>query len=134
MKKALLVSLLLMGVFLVGSVAEAGANGCTFYSCTGKYSCGEGIIDEWTECVDIHYGDGHAALYSGEGGFMCELGGINLGSSNKNFVGGCESEYGLLGAAVNLRGRSMIIDFYEVENGGCSVQLRCTLGGCDIEF
>src|SRR4030042_1307632 len=133
MKKALLVSLLLVSIFLIGSVKEAGANGCTFYSCTGKYSCGEDIIEEWTECVDIHYGDGHAALYSGDEWFYCELGGINLGSSNKNFVGGCDSEYGLLGAAVNLRGRSMIIDFYEVENG-CFDQLRCTLGGCDIEF
>ena len=132
MKKALLVSLLLVSIFLIGSVKEAGANDCTFYSCTGKYSCGEGIIEEWPDCVDIHYGDGHAALY-GEW-FMCELGGINLGSSNKNFVGVCESMSGLLGAAVNLRGRSMTIDFYEVENGGCSVQLRCTLGGCDIEF
>jgi len=129
MKKVFFISLLLISVFLVGSV-EVFAD-CTYYSCSGRYSCGEGVLDQWTDCVDIHIdSDSHSRLYGYW--FYCELGGTSLLSSKKNFVGHCDSEYGDLGATVDLRGRSMQIKFYEDESG-CFDELRCTLGGCEME-
>jgi hypothetical protein len=120
----------LISVFLVGSV-EVYAD-CTFYSCTGSYSCGEGILDQWTECVDIHIdADSHSRLYGDW--FYCELGGKSLLSSSKSFTGICTSMYGSLGAAIDLRGRAMTVNFYELTSG-CMDELRCTLGGCEMEL
>ena len=124
MRKVILVLLLLVGIFLIGTVDVYAQ--CTYYTCTGMWGCEDGIEGQWTECVDIHvYGDGYSELYSDW--FYCELGGTDLGSSNKSFVGTCASSEGLLGATINLRGNSMLINFYEHEYG-CFDQLKCTLG------
>ena len=131
MKKLILISLLLISIFLIGSVDVFANGSCTYYTCDGRYKCGEEILDEFTECVDIHvYGDGYAELYGYW--YYCELGGTGLGSSNKNFIGTCESWLGDLGANVQLRGNSMVINFYDVGEG-CFVEMRCTLGGCTPE-
>lgn len=64
--------------------------------------------------MDIYlYGDGYSELYSYW--FYCEIGGTGLGSSNKNFVGYCDSMAGDIGATVDLRGRSMTIIFMNMK-------------------
>jgi len=134
LKKIFVVSLLLMGIFLIGNakVALAADGGCQLYQCVGKYSCGEGIESEWDECVDLCIEDGHAGA---EGSWWgCTLGGKSLFSSNKNFVGSGGSTQGNLGCSITLRGKkSMTVDLFDGE--GCMEQLRCVVSeSCQLSY
>jgi len=121
MKKAFVISLLLVCVFLTGNVEMALAQECTTYLCTGKWSCGD---EQWTDCVEICIDKGYAEIEGYCWG--CDLGGRSLFSSNKNFVGIGGSCGPDLRCSVELRGRSMTVDLYEVGSPpSCMEQLRC---------
>jgi hypothetical protein len=126
MKKVFFVSLLLVSIFLIGSSGKAFANGeCQWYQCSGKYLCLDGESGEWEDCVEICIDEGSARIGSPYW-FGCDLGGISLFGSNKNFVGVGDSTEGLLGCSVSLRGRSMTVDLYEIESiPPCLDQLKC---------
>jgi hypothetical protein len=127
MKKIVFIALLFSSVFLIGSVA-AGVDGvdghCQDYLCTGTVTCDGQIVEiyEEAECATVCYEDYTALLLGPDLG--CTLGLIN----NKNMVGACDSDMGLLGCSAQLHGRILEINFYLVEDPmyDCVIEAKCT--------
>jgi hypothetical protein len=131
MKKVFFVSLLLMGIFVmcIAEVVSAQTiDGCACYQCTAKYMCGEELLYEWDDSVELCLdGDGYANIW-GFSPWGCDLGGRSLFASNKNFIGLGGSQWGgESGCSAEIRGRSMTVDLYHINN--CMTQFRCVQGG-----
>ena len=133
MKKVFVVSLLLMSIFLIVNAEMVLAQECTTYLCNGKHLCLDGESGGWEDCVEICIDEGYAEIEGYCWG--CDLGGRSLFSSNKNFVGIGGSCGPDLRCSVELRGRAMTVDFYEVgSNPPCMDQLRCVKNNeCELD-
>ena len=127
---AVSIMLFFLGTLVMSNNTWASCPNLQQYQCTVAFSCGDEILSEWEDCVEIcNYEDGSAILNGTY--FACELGGRSLFSSEKTFVGWGTSWATDVGCFVNLRGRSMTIDLYYGEGAWCMDNLRCTpCDGC----
>ena len=118
MKKVIFVSLLLLSVFFIGSVAESAPSECQDYWCTYTAKCDDG---------SGFYGQEPATLCSD--GFQGTIGSYWYGCdifavSPKNLLGDGGSMAGDIACSVHINARSIAIDLSTTEEG-CTEQHRC---------
>ena len=135
MKKVVLVSLLLAGIFLIGSSGTAMAQ-CIDYQ---DYACdwietqyGE-MFDHDTDCVTLCYDDGFEVGIDDFGGYDVFYGYLYPATDNKNLLGTFYGYYlGWGGCSVETKGRSIIITNTSIQDhNGWAVKFDCTpCNGC----
>ena len=131
MKKILLVSLLLAGIFLIGSSGVALAQ-CIDYQ---DYYCnwigkqyGE-IYGIDTDCVTLCYDDGFEVGIDNFGGFGEFYGYLYPAKDNKHLLGTCYDflGYGWTGCSVETKGSSRLVNLSYIQDGnGYVLQWNCT--------
>jgi hypothetical protein len=120
MKKALLISLLLVSIFLIGSSVATAFPVCTNYqdySCTYTgYQYGE-IYGTGPDCVELCYDDGFEVdTYS----FMYGnwfYGYLYPATGSKNLLGTADTTTEWAGISAELRGKSMTMKFAFIQDG-----------------
>ena len=135
MKKVVLVSLLLAGICLIGSIGTAFAQ-CMDYQ---DYYC-TFIVEQYgelayrdTDCITLCYDDGFEVGIDDFGGYNQSYGYLYPAPDNRHLLGTCyDYTYGWGGCAVEFKGVSMILTNSLIQDGtGLSAVVKCTpCNGC----
>ena len=135
MKKVFLVSLLLAGIFLIGSLGTALAQCMDYqdYYCDGLVFLGGIYNDTWDDCIELCYDDGFEVGFNDYAGDNYIYGYLYPATDNKNLLGTFyDVEYYWGGASIESNGRSRILKLsYTQDGSGWVVTFNCTpCNGC----
>ena len=121
MKKVVLVSLLLAGIFLIGSSGTAMAQCIDYqdYACDYIGSSYGGGLVIGTDCVTLCYDDGFEVGIDNYGGYDELYGFLYPATDNKNLLGTCYDYLSSTwaGCSVEFKGRSIIFKISWIQDG-----------------